>query len=84
MNIFKKLFSKHKEDNILVYVDNDAYFCNALDVNKDQEGRYVVAIARYYTSYKKWAFFKKKTRVYIDDRKVKYMDHNILKTLDIK
>lgn len=84
MNIFKKLFSKHKEDNFLVYVDNDAYFCKTLDINEDQEGKYIVVIAKYYPYYKKWAFFKKKTRVYVDDHKVKYIDHNILKALDIK
>lgn len=84
MNIFKKLFSKHKEDNFLVYVDNDAYFCNSLDVEEDKVGKYIVVIAKYYPYYGKWAFFKKKTRVYIDDLKVKYLDHNILKALDIK
>ncbi len=84
MNIFKKLFSKHKEDNILVYVGDTAYFCNTLDTKEDKVGKYIVVIAQYYPYYKKWAFFKKKTRVYIDEFKVKYLDHNILKALDIK
>ena len=47
MNIFKKLFSKHKEDNILVYVGDTAYFCNTLDTKEDKVGKYIVVIAQH-------------------------------------
>ena len=84
-NPFKKLFSKHKEEPILVYTNNEPWLCDSLELTKDKDGIiYLTVIAGYDLSTKKWIFFTKHPKIEINDCKVRYMDHNILKTLDIK
>ena len=77
-NILKKLFSK--EEPILVYVDNEPWLCDSLELTKDKEGIiYITAIAGYDTSNKKWIFYTKHPKIRINGCKVRYMDHNLLK-----
>lgn len=76
-NPFKKLFSKHKEDNILIYVSSLAYLCNDLTIREDKYGqKYIKIIASYDYDFKHWRFHKQK--VCVDYCIVKHMKNNIL------
>ena len=78
-NPFKKLFSKHKEDLVLVYLNDLPFLTESFEVQEDELGnRFIIAVAAYDVLAKKWCFYKKKTKKYVDAFKIRYMKNNIL------
>ena len=81
-NPFNKLFSKHKEEPVLFYVDGQPFFAEELKVNTDGKGRkYINAFAYFSLQNKKWVFYRRKNPVYITLegklREVRYFDEHL-------